>query len=414
MLGHISRKVADTSGCGGLPLAVRSIKGRRGRVISAAFILVSAPKHIGLNALFFEPSRSGGPETYLRGLVPALAQEFPTTRFTLVTTKSGAQQLKDEGWTEFCSLLSLGGDDGQRLRRLVAEQVNFPRLASSRRLDLIHSLASMAPVFSATPSVITLHDVTFFKIRTFSLSTTIAMRTIVAKAARRAAGLITATKASRDEICTTLGLSSERFSIVPHGFGRPPVAGNQSSGQGRARYELGDEARVVLCVAAIRPHKNQMLLLHALPELPNDVVLVLAGHPEPYEKELRQVAGELGVADRVRFTGYVSDGDLEALWELSSCAVFPTRGEGFGLPVVEAMSRGVPVACSDIDVLREVGGDVPYYFSPDDASGAARAIEAALLQDADDDAGKLRAAGFSWNEAAHGTFAAYERALAGI
>jgi glycosyltransferase involved in cell wall biosynthesis len=89
----------------------------------------------------------------------------------------------------------------------------------------------------------------------------------------------------------------------------------------------------------------------------------------------------------------------------------PSRYEGFGLPVVEAMDRGVPVACSDIPVLREVGGDVPAYFDPRDPAGLAAAVETAIGERAVRvPRGRAQAAGYSWAEAARGTLEAYERA----
>jgi len=117
------------------------------------------------------------------------------------------------------------------------------------------------------------------------------------------------------------------------------------------------------------------------------------------------------VTDRTLLTGYLPDADLEALWALADAAAFPTRAEGFGLPVLEAMARGVPVACSDIAVLREVGGDVPVYFDPADPSAAAAAIRAVLEDGERGRLGVERAAGFSWADAARGTMEAYERAL---
>jgi glycosyltransferase involved in cell wall biosynthesis len=113
----------------------------------------------------------------------------------------------------------------------------------------------------------------------------------------------------------------------------------------------------------------------------------------------------------VRFLEHVDDAELEGLWAVADCAAFPTRAEGFGLPVVEAMRHGVPVACSDLPVLREVGGDVPAYFDPDDAAGAAAAIVRAMADPGAVARGREHAAGFTWGETARRTLDAYERAL---
>jgi glycosyltransferase involved in cell wall biosynthesis len=369
------------------------------------------PRHVGLNALFLEPGRSAGTETYLRGLVPALAKEFPATRFTVVTTRKGSTALTQDGWTEFCSVVQLPCDEGQRVRRLTAEQVRLPIIARLRGWDVLHSLASLAPVRTATPAVITVHDVTFFHLRTFSRVTTAGMRVIVRAAARRADALIAITEAARDDVAATLGIPPQRIPVVHNGAGRPPRTVPEPVEDVRARYDL-EGRKVVLCVAAMRPHKNQELLVRALHMLDDDVVLVLCGHPEPYADELDQVAEELGVASRLRIAGYVDDAELEALWQIAGCAAFPTLAEGFGLPLLEAMQRGVPVACSDIPALREIGGAVPHYFDPHDVTAAARTVQAALDQPDDGAAAAAQAARFSWEESARGTFAAYERALA--
>ena len=168
---------------------------------------------------------------------------------------------------------------------------------------------------------------------------------------------------------------------------------------------------IVLCVGAKRPHKNQEVLVRAVPHLPDESVVVLVGRPEPYDTELRRLAHDLAVTDRVMFEAYLPDGALEALWSTAACAAFPTLGEGFGLPVLEAMARGVPVACSDIPVLREVGADVPFYFDPRDERSVAAAVAAAIQDDSRVEAGRARAASFTWERAAHGTFEAYERAV---
>jgi glycosyltransferase involved in cell wall biosynthesis len=364
-----------------------------------------------LNALFLDPSVSGGPETYLRGLAPALARVAPDIRFTVVTTRSGASALRADGWEAWAEVRSLPCEDGQRLRRTAAEQLMLPVVARRLKVDLLHSLASIAPVRAGVPTAITLHDVTFLRMPTFGRLTTFGMGQLMSRASRNADSLLAVSAAARDEICDVLRLDPAAFTVVPHGAGRPAEVEPIAEEELRARYGLG-ESRVVLCVAAKRPHKNQELLVRALGLLPEDVVVGLVGHPEPYEADLRLLARELGLERRVRFLDYVSDAELEGLWRLASCAAFPTLGEGFGLPVLEAMARGVPVACSDLPVLREVGGEVPHYFAPGDEAAAARAIGSAWADPEAAAAGRERASAFSWEAAARGTLAAYEKALA--
>ena len=369
-------------------------------------------KHVALNAMFLAPGDSGGPETYLRELVQALAQEYPALRLTILTTGAGQRALAADGLGELAKLRALPAEEYQRIRRQLAEQLLVQVHARRAGADLLHSVASTGPI--RTPrlaSVVTLHDVTFMHTPTFGRVTSWGMTQIVRRAALDADSLITAADAARDDICATLGIDPARFTVVPHGVGRVPRAEPAPEAAVRERLRL-PPGRMALCVGAVRSHKNQALLVRALPDLPDDVTVVLAGREERYGEQVRELATELGVTDRLRLTGFVSDPELERLWQLAGCAAFPTRAEGFGLPVLEAMARGVPVACSDIPVLREVGGDLPEYFDPSDPGAAAAAVSVAM---SDPERGRRsveRAARFSWADAARGTMEAYERALA--
>ncbi|MEA2215000.1 MAG: hypothetical protein QOK19_561 [Solirubrobacteraceae bacterium] len=369
------------------------------------------PRDVLLNALFLAPGVSGGPETYLRGLVPALAEEYPELRLTLATTPSGEASLREAGWDEFLTLIALPCEDGQMLRRQWAEQVLLGRVARRAGAELVHSLASLAPVLPRTTDVVTLHDVTFLREPTFGRVTTLGMGTLVRIAARRASGLITGSAAAREEICSVLGTDPARFTVVHHGYEPRAVAEHTGEAALRERHRLG-AGRLIACVAAKRPHKNQELLIRAMPLLDGDLTLVLAGHAEPYEQRLRTLSAELGLQERVRFVGYLSDADLEGLWRAAACCAFPTLGEGFGIPVLESLAHGVPLACSDLPVLREVGGEIPHYFDPRDPADGARALTAALADEETRRTGPVRAAQFTWRAAAQGTHQAYARAIA--
>ena len=266
-------------------------------------------------------------------------------------------------------------------------------------------------MWAGAPAVVTLHDVTFLLTPTFGRVTTSGMELLVRSAGSRARRLIAGSAAARDQICDVLGIDPSRFDVVHHGY--EPFQGEDFSSEADLRSRLGlGEGRIVLCLAAKRPHKNQEVLVRAAADLDADVRILLAGHAEPYEDELRQLAGELGVSSRIVFAGYVSDGEREGLWRMAACAALPTLGEGFGLPLLEALAHGVPVACSDLPVLHEVGAEIPHYFDPADPADAARAIRAALADPTTPHSGPARAGEFTWDAAARGTYASYQRALA--
>jgi glycosyltransferase involved in cell wall biosynthesis len=373
---------------------------------------MTALRSVALNALFFDPGVSGGTETYLRSLVPALAAERPGLEITVLTTGRGARALHATGWSSLARVVALRSEEGQRLRRLRGEQLTVPVQCLRRRVDVLHSLGNTGPLVCPAANVLTLLDVHFFTTDALPPLSSFAFRQLALRAARRADGLIAISAAARDEICAVMGLAPERFTVTALGPGRDAAAAPVAAATLRERYGL-DGRRLVLCVAAKRPHKNQELLLRALDRLPDDVVVMLVGHPEGYDARLRELADDLGVAARVRLVGAVDDAELEGLWSLAACGAFPTRAEGFGLPILEALRRGVPVACSDIPVLREVGGDAPAYFDPDDAAGAAAAIERAMADTEAAKRGPERAARFTWAATAQRTLEAYERALAG-
>lgn len=345
--------------------------------------------------MYLDPGRSSGTETYLRGLVPELARRIDVT---LLTTRRGAAALRAEGWAD---VVSLGSDEGERLKRLRAEQLTVPRVARRRGATLIHSLGNTGPVRSALPHVLTVLDVNWVHERTLPRSTTLALKGIVGPAARNACAVCCISEAAAQDVGGELGIPRERIVVTPLGAGRPPEVAPVDPQLG-----IPEGTRVVLNVGVVRWHKDQGALVRALAELPDDVVVVLAGAHEAYAQEVRELAARLMVTRRLFMPGYLGDAELEWLWQRADVAAFPTRAEGFGLPLVEAMARGVPVACRDIPVLREVGGDVPEYFADDPAPAILRALE--HRRD-----GREQAARFTWSACAERTIEAYERCASG-
>jgi glycosyltransferase involved in cell wall biosynthesis len=367
-------------------------------------------RSVGINALYLEPGRSGGSETYLRGLVPALAEVRPDLRLVVFTTPTGVSSLSAAGWDEFAELVAVRVERPRRGARVIGEQTLIPRLAAARSCDVLHSLANTAPLRPSVPSVLTVLDVIFITTNTLGLLSTFALRRLVPRAARAADARIAISAAARSEICRVLRIPESSFDVVHLGVDRPRTTPTPED-EVRSRFEL-DGRRVILSLGAYRPHKNQSLLVRMLAGVDGDSLLVVAGPPERGREPLATLAGQLGLSSRVRLLGYVSDADLEGLWQVASCAVSPSLVEGFGLPPIEAMARSVPVACSDIAVHREIAGDAATYFDPFDPASAAAAVKQALEAPPEAvAAGLARARLFTWEITAAATLEVYERVL---
>jgi glycosyltransferase involved in cell wall biosynthesis len=210
-----------------------------------------------------------------------------------------------------------------------------------------------------------------------------------------------------------IGLEPGRIDVVPLGLGTRPVAALPRTA---AVARLGLDGRpYVLAPGLALPHKNLGRLVQALAEIPSErrpqLVLTAGGD----DGSLQRQADALGVGGDVRIVGWLDAPLLEAAYANAACMAFPSLVEGFGLPIMEAMLRGVPVACSDIAVLREVAGDCAVFFDPLDPAAIARALEQLLADEAlrarlrED--GHRRAERFTWQATAEGTLRCYERTV---
>ncbi len=368
---------------------------------------------VGLNALHLVPRETGGGELYVRRLVPALLESAPDLELVVFAGHEASPSLAAEPWAHDVELVHVPVRSRSRPRRVLAEQTLLPRAARRARVDLLHNVQNTAPAMPRVPQVTTILDVIYKRHpETHAGVLAAGVALLVPLAARRSRRILTLSEAAKEDIAHYLHVERDRIDVTPLGPGLrddvPPVG----EAELRRRHALGD-APIVLTVSAKRPHKNLQRLLEAIALVQADPepVLVAPGYETVFEPELRQRAG-----DRVRFLGWVDDEELEGLYRAATCFVFPSLAEGFGLPVLEAMMRGVPVACSRIGPLQEVAGDAARYFEPTDVEEMARAIES-LLADSDlrkrlSESGRERAKEFSWARTAEATIASYERALA--
>jgi glycosyltransferase involved in cell wall biosynthesis len=371
--------------------------------------------HVGLNLVFLVPGEQGGMEIYARELLRELARQRPDIRLTSFVSREA--RAAGGPWDDVGDVVEVPVNARSRVQWVRGEQGLLPGLARRAGVQLVHSLANTAPVRGRFRRVVTIHDLHYRVIPDAHFGVlALGLRVLVPLGARRSDRVIAVSQDTGKDVRRYLRIPADRVDVVPNGLGLTPADPPEPERALRTRHGLGTR-RVALSVSAKRPHKNLARLLDALAAIPSETrpLLVVPGYPTPYEQRLREHAVALGVIDDVRFLDWVSDAELEGLYALAALFVFPSLHEGFGLPVLEAMNRGVPVACSNVSSLPEVAGDAALLFDPHDTASISAAMTRLLDDGAEADrlrsAGRAQAARFTWAATARATAASYERAL---
>jgi glycosyltransferase involved in cell wall biosynthesis len=344
--------------------------------------------HVGLNLIFAVPADSGGMEVAARATIPHLAAHEGLRLTAFVNRESAGTY---DGVEEVVVPVSATN----RVQWVRGEQLLLPGLAAKAGCDIVHSLGSTAPLRGPFRRVTTIHDLLYKLIPDahFGLRS-LGMRVLVPAAARRSHRILVDAQSTQTDLREHLGVDSAKVDVVPLGVAMPE------------HLERRPE-RMVLCVGAKRPHKNVVAVIEALAG--SDLRLVVTGYRSPYEDVLRERAAALGVD--LELPEWADS--LDDLYARAGVVVVPSLYEGFGLPVLEAMARGVPVVSSDRSSLPEVAGGAALLVDPEDRRALREAIDRAF-QDADrlGVAGRKRARQFTWERTARLTVESYRRALA--
>ncbi|MEU0516876.1 glycosyltransferase family 1 protein [Streptosporangium sp. NPDC006007] len=305
-----------------------------------------------------------------------------------------------------------------RAARLVWEQTGVPLLARQVGAQVIHAPYYSMPLRSGLPTVVTVHDVTWFT-ESSQNSTVKAsfFRSATRTAARHASRVIVPSKATRDELIRVLAADPARIDVAYHGVD-PQLFHRPSPREVKhAADRLGLHGTpYVAFLGPMEPRKNLPSLIRgftrAVRDLPSPPALVLAGGVP--DAGVEAAVAEAPSAVRVICPGYLAFSDLSGFLGGALVAAFPSRGEGFGLPVLEAMACGAPVLTTHRTSLPEVGGDAVAYTEPDDADIAEALL--ALLSSPErrevlSEAGLVRAKEFTWEASAEAHLVSYQRAL---
>ena len=296
--------------------------------------------------------------------------------------------------------------------------IGLPRYIKRRSLDLFHGTNFDIPLWKRCPAILTIHDLSdFLYPETHEARGVWRARRRLPFMARTATQIVTHSESVRREVIEHLQVSREKVIAIPAAARSVfrPLPPDQTI---ETRKRLGVEDEFLLFVGTIEPRKNLIVLLNAYRELLSATELhpqlVIAGKKGWLTDSLFSSLRELGIEERVLFTGYLSDNDLCALY--SSCRVFiyPSKYEGFGLPPLEAMACGAPVIASSIPSIREVTGETARLVAPAGSDDLAQAI-VTLLRDENERqrlsvAGLKRAQQFSWNHTAQLMLGVYHQA----
>lgn len=311
---------------------------------------------------------------------------------------------------------------GGRIVRALARELTWlparlPLESRRRKVDLLHCPGPAVPLRSTVPLVVTIFDALPWRHPEWLTRTNVAShRLVVRRAARRADAIITASSHARTEIADVYGIEPERIHVVPLGVDAHFSPGEAS---GALLAVLGATRPFVLTVGTLQPRKNLGAVLSAFERVAAsdaELTLVIAGGSGWGERATAERVTASPVGDRVVLAGHVDDAQLLALYRAARCFVLPSRYEGFGLPVLEAMAAGTPVICSDRTSLPEIAGGAAILVSPDGVEELADAIarigSSETLRRDLVDRGVVRAASFTWERCADQTAAVYRAAIA--
>lgn len=251
-----------------------------------------------------------------------------------------------------------------------------------RQVDVFHGLSNEVPLGihkSGIRSVVTIHDLIFLRRpKTYGWLARQILTYKTRYACRHADLVVAISEATKRDLMELYGVPESRIRVVYQSIDSvywQPID-EELKAEVRQTYDL--PARFVLCVGTVEQRKNQLLVVKALPALPQDVHFVVVGRATPYQDELLREARLLGVSPRLHVYNDVPTAHLPAFYQSAAVFCFMSEYEGFGLPVVEALASGTPVVAATGSCLEEAGGPDSLYVAPDDADGLQRAVNRIL------------------------------------
>ena len=293
---------------------------------------------------------------------------------------------------------------------------DLPRRLRRDNPHILH-VQYTGPLFCSTPIVVSVHDVSFLEHPDyFTPFRALQLRYTVHRTVKLAARVITASEFSKRSILSAYQLDEDKVVVLPNGVASAFRPLSRESAQRWVHSSFGLRSPFILTVGDLAPRKNHACLIrafeklvHSHPQLPHQLVIV--GKENWRASTVRATAKRSSVADRIHFTGFVSDEGLLRLYGGCDLFIYPSLYEGFGLPILEAMACGRAVACSNTSAMPEVADSAALLFDPNSEDEIALAMRDLLLnpelRQRMERLGTQRAAMFSWEKTAGKTLDLY-------
>jgi glycosyltransferase involved in cell wall biosynthesis len=301
--------------------------------------------------------------------------------------------------------------------RILWEQLVQPWVLRQIEADLVHGPVFVGPLLASCPTVITIHDLSFYRFPDlFRPANRLYLKVVTRLSAQRARRLIAVSSHAAAETTRLLSVPPGRIDVVYHGVDpafRPLPVDKVAA----FRRRQGLPERFVLFVGTLEPRKNLTRLVEAFSRIcaDDDVGLALVGAKGWLYDEVFARIEALELGDRIIFPGYVTNGELPFWYNAATFLAYPSIYEGFGLPILEAQACGTPVITSEVSSLPEAAGDGALMVDPYDvealATGMGRLLADSQLREELQARGRAHAAGFSWPRTAADTATVYRRAL---
>ncbi len=377
---------------------------------------------VGINGLFLALGKMAGMETYLRALVRELPGLDPAVEYILFTERKNAGSFDHGGHANIreviCPVPAPPTRQAAWASRMLYEYAVLPIQAQREHIDVLFSPAFIGPARRAYASVITVHDTQHEDLpENFGAVDRAVFTRLLRRSVRLAAHILTVSEYAKRRIEAIYAVPPERITVTYHAA--DPIYFNRVSGAeiARVRQAHGLRAPYLLSVASLMPHKNLDTLVDAFATLrrttDQPVQLALVGLRSVTTAPLKEKIRTHGLERDVAITGYVPDADMPALYQGAAVFVLPSRYEGFGIPLLEAMASGVPVVTTTATALPEAAGDAALLVDPDDRDGFVDALRRVLsdtaLRERMIARGTARAHLFSWQRTAEVTLATLVR-----